>query len=161
MLKLKSFSVALAVLCFAGSLPAQQKPRFSSKYVRPTTYGGLFYVYRDKGLVIPRALVLSYNDRPIEHKPNDPDAPTIPGFYLSYKERFDFERVAVIGKRVYFKTRTTEDGSYEFTGFFGTKIDHSFSRPTAIPFIEGTLTKLKKQKIISQEKIQFIHAVIA
>jgi hypothetical protein len=159
MLKVKFFSVVLAVLCFAGSVPAQQKPRFSSKYVRPATYGGLFYVYRDKGLIIPRALVLSYDDRPIEQKPNDPDAPTNPGFYLSYTEGFEFERVEVIGKRVYFKTRPTEDVSYEFSGLFGTKTDRSFSPP--IPFIEGTLTKLKKQKIVSQEKIKFIHAFIA
>jgi len=161
-MKRNTISIALAMIFFASALAAQRQSRFSSKYIRPATYGGLFYLQHGNEVPIdPGALVLSYDDKPIDHKPNDPDAPTIPGFYSSYTKRFDFERVEVIGKRVYFKTRAVEGVRYEFSGLMGTYIEPNFSRSIRIPFIKGTLTKWQNQKIISQDKIRFIHAVIA
>ena len=106
-------SILLSLTFLVTPLTAQQQTRFSSKYIRPFSYDGLFYVRRGDGVIMdaeagydPRALVLSYNNEPIDQKPNDPDAPTRPGFYLSYSARFDFERVEVVGKKVAFKTRS-------------------------------------------------------
>jgi hypothetical protein len=160
--KFRLISIALAVILFVASVAAQRQPRFLSKYVRPATYAGLFYLQRGNEVPVdPAALVLSYNDKPIDHKPNDPDAPTIPGFYSSYTKRFDFEKVEVIGKRVYFKTRAVEGVRYEFSGLMGTYIDPNFNRSIRIPFIKGTLIKWQNRKPMSQENIRFIHAVIA
>lgn len=161
MLKPKHISVTLALLLFAASISAQRSPEFSSRYVKPAAYDGLFYVQRHGWIVIdaedgydPRALVLSYNNKPIEPKPNDPDAPTVPGFYLSLMVRLVFESVEVIRQTVYFKTRT-------FNGVMGMEIVPNFDPSTRIPYIKGILTKLKNGKMMSQEKIKFVHAVIA
>jgi hypothetical protein len=169
MLKPKHTSVTLALLLFAASLPAQRSPEFSSKYVKPAAYDGLFHVQRRGGWIVidaedgfdPRALVLSYNNKPIEPKPNDPDAPTVPGFYLSYTVRLDFESVEVIRKAVYFKTRTVAGVNYQFNGLMGTEIIPNFEPSTRILFIKGVLTKLTNGKMMSQEDIKFVHSVIA
>lgn len=159
----------LYLLISAASVFASQEPRFSSKYENPAIYGGLFYVVRSSGGYVidsadgydERALVISYNDEPIERKPNDPDAPTLPGFYLTYKVRFDFERVEVIGKKVYFKTRGIGGVSYEFKGISGEEVIPNFNPSIRVPFIKGILTRLRDGKVMSKEEIKFGHAVVA
>ena len=168
MMKPKPISIALAIIFFAAPLTAQRQPRFSRKYVRPVAYDGLFYVQRGDGIIIdaeagydPRALVLSYNNKPVDHKPIDPDAPTCPGLYLSYSARFDFEWVEVIGKKVHFKTRTIAGVYYRFSGVMRTERITNFDPSAQAPLIKGVLTRLNNRKVVSQESIKFVHAVIA
>jgi hypothetical protein len=168
MLKPGHICMMLAPFLLAVPLLAQHEPQFSSGYVRPAAYGGLFYVQRHGGITIdpedgfdPRALVLYYDNKPIEPKSNDPDAPTIPGFYLSYTVRLDFEKVEVIRKNVYFKTRIVGGVNYEFSGVMGMERLPKPRPSLRVPFIKGTLTKLTNGKISSQEEIKFVHAFIA
>jgi len=159
----------LYLLSSTASVIANQEPRFSSKYENPATYGGLFYVVRSSGGYVidsadqydERALVISYDDEPIEPKPNDPDAPTLPGFYLSYKVRFEFERVEVIGNKVYFKTRSIGGVTYEFKGISGEEVIPNFNPSIRVPFIKGILIRLKNGEVMSKEEIKFGHAVVA
>lgn len=140
-----------------------QSPRYSSKYKNPTVYDGLYYVVSSNlsNEFEEGALVLSYNDKPIGPKANDPDSPTIHGFYLSYKERFDFERVEVSDRKFNFKTRRASGVSYAFVGISGREIDPNFDSSTPIPFIKGRLTKCRNGKVVKKEKVKFSHAVIA
>ena len=105
--------------------------------------------------------MISYNDGPIEPKANDPDAPTIPGFYPSPGKRFDFEHVEVIRKKVTFKTRTIDGVSYTFSGRSGKEIVQGFDPRTLVPFIKGSLITIKQGKIVKSERVKFGHAVIA
>jgi hypothetical protein len=140
---------------------AQQAQRPSSRYERPAVSDGLYYVAGDTDKCHECALVLSYNDRPIPSKANDPGAPTRPGFYLSEKDRYDFQRIEVIGEKVYFKTRSVRGISYEFVGNSGEEIIPDFDPSTPVPFIAGEITTLKNGKLVNKEKLKFSHAVIA
>jgi hypothetical protein len=159
-LEAQMLKFGLALLLAVTSVSAQQVPRYSSRYKSPVIYGGLFYVVKSS---IPneddqRALVLSFNNKPIEPKANDPDAPTIPGFYLTFKDRYDFEKVEIIRRKVYFKTRPVGGISYKFVGISGNESDPDFDIP--IPFIKGKLTKVKHGKVTKREHVKFSHAVI-
>jgi|SRR5262245_86166 len=140
---------------------SHQAQRPSSRYERPAVYDGLYYVVGDTDKFHGSALVLSYNDKPIPPKANDPDAPTRPGFYLPDKDRYDFQRVEVIDKKVYFKTRSVGGVSYEFVGNSGEEIIPNFDPSTRVPFIAGEITTLKNGKLVNKERIKFSHAVIA
>ena len=153
-LKLAGFGIGLILLL--SYVAVGQQSRFSSKYQKPQAEG-LFYV-ESSNKDDSRALVLSSNDKPIPPKANEPDAPTIPGYYLSYTKRLPFEKVEVIGRKVYFKTRSVGGISYEFRGTAGKEIDPEFNKP--IQFVKGTMTKLKKGKIVKIVKMNFNHAVI-
>lgn len=144
-----------------GPVITNQTQRPSSKYESPAVYDGLYEVVSDTGKFYGGSLVLSYNDKPIPPKENDPGAPTKPGFYPSYKEQYGFQKVEVIGEKVYFKTRSVRGISYEFVGNTGGEIIPDFDPSTPIPFIEGTITTLKNGKPVNEEKIKFSHAVIA
>ena len=168
MIRFALLSSLLGLAFLAGTVTAQEQAQFSSRYVRPFSYGGLFYVRRGDGVVMdaqaafdPRALVLSYNDKPIDQKPNDPDAPTYPGFYLSYSARFDFERVEVIGKKVTFRTRTIAGVRYRFSGSMGMERVAGMDASVRAPFIKGVLRRFKDGKLVSEESIKFVHAVVA
>jgi hypothetical protein len=161
-MKRKFISAALMLLALSGSLSAQQKIGFSSRYLKPATNDGLFYVQRHAGISFdpedafdPRALVLSYDNRPIIEKTSYPDAPTVPGFYLSYAARFDFERVNVIGRNVYFRTRAIDGVHYQFSGVIRSERVNDIR----FQFIRGVLTRMKNGRVISQEEIKFVHAV--
>jgi len=138
---------------------AHQAQRPFSKYARPAVSDGLYYVSRGADKFYGGALVLSYNDKPIPPQANDPDAPTRPGFYLPDNDRYDFQRVEVIDKKVYFKTSSVGGVSYEFFGNSGKESDPNFDIP--IPFITGEITTLKNGKPVNKEKIRFSHKVIA
>lgn len=101
-LKLSGFGFALILLL--SFVAFGQQSRFSSKYKNPQAEG-LYFVESPNG-TDERALVISSNNKPIPPKANEPDATTIPEFYLFYTKRIAFEKVEVIGKRVYFKTRS-------------------------------------------------------
>jgi hypothetical protein len=102
-----------------------------------------------------RALVLSRDGKAIAPKAGDPDAPTIPGFYLSRNVRLNFERVEVIGRKVYFRTRTVSGVIYEFSGDSGEEIIGASDPATPVPFIKGILTKSRDGKLESEEEIKF------
>jgi len=138
----------------------KHQQRFSSKYEKPAMYGGLFYVVGSSDNVEERSVVISYDDKPIEAKANDPDAPTIPGFYLSNKQRYDFERIEVIESSVYFKTHIIEGVSFEFSGTLGEEIVPTFDPSIAVPFIKGALTTVRNGKVVKKEEIMFGHAVV-
>jgi len=156
-------TIVILLICLLNPLALglnQQKRRFSSKYVKPSV-GGLFYAADGLDKYDLRALVISYDDQPIEPKANDPDAPTIPGFYPSDNERYDFEHIEVIRKRVYFRTRSVRGISYEFSGTSGKEFIVDFDPSVPVPFIKGTLTKLKNGRAVKRERVKFGHAVIA
>jgi len=131
----------------------------SNQYENPAIYSVLFTVVRDSAICPyeydERALVLSYADKPVEPQADDPDAPTIPGFYLSSKVRIDFERVEVIGNKVYFKTNSIGGISYEFSGISGEEVIPNSSPSTRVSFIKGKLTRLRNGEIMEQEEIKF------
>jgi hypothetical protein len=145
----------------SGNVFAKQESHYSSKYRHPSFYGGLFYVRSTPGTYHNRALVLSFDDKPIEPKPNDPYAPTVPGFYTSYKDRYSFLLIEVIRKKVYFRTQTVNGISYMFVGVAGMHRMNKTDPSPHVPHISGTLTKLKDGRIVETERIKFNHAVIA
>ena len=151
----------LSVMLLAGYVFAKQESRYSSKYRNPAFYGGLFYATSTPGTYDNRALVLSFDDKPIEPKPNDPDAPTFPGFYTSYKDRYPFVTIEVNGKKVYFKTQAIDGISYRFVGVAGKHRLNQNDPSALVPEISGTLTKLKDGRIVENERVKFNHAVIA
>lgn len=153
---LKSFGFGVALILILSFVAVGQQSRFSSKYKNPKAEG-LFFV-ESSDVDDSRALVLSSNNKPIPPKANEPDAPTIPGYYLSYTKRLPFSKVEVIGKKVYFKTRSVGGVSYEFRGTAGAEIDPEFTDP--IQFIKGTMTKFKRGKVVKTQKLKFGHAVV-
>ena len=153
-------TVGLCLLILVTFAPASQGPSRSSKYVKPAVYDGLYYVVSGDWRRT-RALVLSYSDNPIEPKANDPDAPMIPGFYPSPDKRFAFERVEVVRKKVYFKTRSVDGVSYVFSGLSGQAVVRNFDPTILVPFIGGSLVTLKNGKVIKREQVKFGHAGIA
>jgi len=111
--------------------------------------------------VVPKNRISSdYHIKQEPPKANEPDAPTVPGYYLSYTIRLTFSKVEVISKKVYFKNRSVSGMSYEFRGTAGEEIDPEFDDTTPIPFIKDIMTKFKRGKIIKTEKIKFDRAVI-
>ena len=162
-----SFSRSIAVVVSVSALflapigTASQTPAGKSKYVDPAVYDGLFYVVSGDWRTNLRALVISYSDHSIEQKANDPDAPTIPGFYPSPDKRFDFEHIVVVRKKVSFTTRTVDGLKYVFSGRSGMGPVEGLDSKTLVPFIEGSLVTLKNGKVIKRERVKFGHAVIA
>jgi len=146
-----------------GYLIIDQALPFSSHYENPAIPDGLFNVTRGSGgyIMCPfegsdeRALVLSRDGKAIAPKVDDPNAPTIPGLYLSRNVRLNFERVEVIGRKVYFLTRSFNDVSYEFSGDSGEEIIAASDPATPVPFIKGILTKSRDGKLVSEEEIKF------
>jgi len=123
-------------------------------------YYGLYYL-RSANDSDERKLIISDDDKPIPPKSNDPGEATVPGFYLSSDNRLDFEKIEVIGKKVYFKTREFDGIYYEFRGKIGEEIDPNFSADIPIPFIKGTLGEFKVGKLVRTKSVKFGHAVIA
>ena len=161
LLKRLTLSMSLCALVLAPFKVVSQSPTHTSKYVDPAVYDGLFYVVSGDWRNDLRALVISYSDNPIGPKANDPDAPTIPGFYPSPGKRFDFANVAVVRKKVTFKTKTIGGVSYVFSGETGEEVVKGFDPSVLVPFIKGSLVTLKSGKIVKREKVKFGHAVIA
>ena len=147
---------------------ATQAPPYSSKYENPAVPDGLFYVVRGSGEYLvdaadgydERALVISYEDEPVERNSSVPDAPTLLGFYLSHTVRLNFERVEVIGKKVYFKAIGTERVSYEFSGITGEESIPDIDDSKPVPFIEGVLTRSRDGKTEREEEIKFRHVPV-
>ena len=135
----------------------QRKPE-SSRYGKPYAEG-LFYVKGTSQYELDELVLSSTNTR-IDHKANDPDAPTIPGFYRN-GVRFDFLSVVIIRKRVFFPTRLKRGTSYAFAGVAGSSIEKEFSDTIRVPHIEGILKTKRNGKVISRRKVYFGHAVIA
>src|SRR5262249_37241951 len=162
-LKFRFVSLATIVsFCLISIAPvtAHQQSKSSTKYVKPSIYDGLFYIVSDSAMP-GRALVLSYEDQPIGPKANDPDAPTQPGFYPSPDKRYEFARVTVIRKKVYFKTRVIDGVNYLFSGVSGQAPIPGFDPSIPVPFIRGALVTLKNGKRVKSERVKFGHAVIA
>lgn len=147
----------------AFSADAARQPGFTSRYENPATRSGLFYATRRSGDYIldpqdgydERALVISYDDKPIKSKANDADVHTVPGFYLSDRVRLNFERVEIVGGKVYFKTVSVGGVSYEFSGFSGEEVVPTIDATTKVPFIKGILSRSRDGKLEGEEEIKF------
>lgn len=135
---------------------------FSSRYESPAIPDGLFYIARGSGgyVMCPyegydeRSLVLSLDGKPLRPRP-DLNTSTIPGFYLSPNVRLDFERVEVVGEKVYFRTHNINGVVYEFSGASGEEVIGASGPLTPVPFIKGILTKSRDGKLESEEEIRF------
>src|SRR5262245_11168913 len=93
---------------------ADQSERLSSRYENPPAESeGLYYATGNEGAFYASALVISYKDKPVPPPENDPDAPTKPGLHLKDGKLYAFQKIEVIGKKVYFKTRSAGGASYE------------------------------------------------
>ena len=160
---MKIISIALLVSGLFAPVSAQHPSRFSSTYKRPATEAGFFYVQRHGGIIMdpqdgfdPRALVLSYNNNPVAEASGIPDAPAVPGFYLTHEARFDFERVEVIGRKVHFRTRPIAGVYYRFSGVIGSERSADASR--LLSYIKGVLTRVNNRRVMGQELIKFVRA---
>lgn len=60
--------------------------------------------------------------------------------------------------KTFYKTYSVNGNSYEFNETTGKEFDPEFD--AAIPFIKGTITKLKAGKVITKSKVLFGHAVV-
>ena len=147
-------AVWLSVLLPAALLARQRK---LEDYRSPAVYDGLYYCGTDE--YDPRALVLSWDGSPVTPKANEPDAPTKPGFYLSYEEPYEFDVIKVVRRSVYFRTRARGGVSYIFVGTAGWRIN-DMVEPSDVPFIKGTLTQCKNGRALKKEKVEFSHAVV-
>ena len=156
---LKSSSFGVALILMLSFVVLGQQSRSSTKYKNPYVEG-LYYVESSDNSD-ERELAITFDGKPIPPKSNDPEAPTITGFYLSRSKRVAFQKVEISGKKVYFKTRSISGISYEFRGTIGEEINSDFDSSQLLPFIKGTMTKFKRGKIVKTEKIKFGRAVIA
>lgn len=104
------------------------------------------------------SLVISFENKPIPPKANEPDSPTIPGFYPKGNERFPFLEIKVIRNQVYFKTDSISGVRFEFKGVTGKEFDSELN--TYVPFIVGVVTRFQDDKPNKRQKITFGHAVI-
>lgn len=122
------------------------------------SFFGLYYVSSKDGSD-DRGLVISADGKEIPEKANDPEAATIPGFYLSRDKRFDFEEIEIVGKNIYFKTRESDGIYFEFRGVFGEEIEPNIEQ--LVPFLDGKLRRVENGKLLIDETVRFGHAIIA
>jgi hypothetical protein len=135
----------------------------SGTYENPAAPDGLFHAVRRSGWLTTdtwdgydeRALVLSYDEKPAGPQGDSPEAPTRPGFYLTRQLRFDFERVEVIGRKVYFRTHGVAGVRYEFSGSTGEEVIPDSAPPVRVHTIKGTLTRSKGGEVMAVEEIKF------
>lgn len=135
--------------------PAHPNGKDQNPYVE-----GLYYVVSADNSD-ERMLVISFDNKSIPQKANDPDGPTSPGFYLSRTKRLAFAKAGIVGKRVYFKTRPVGGVSYEFRGTLGEEINADFDHTQLLPFIKGKLTKIKRGKVVKTENLKLGRTFIA
>jgi len=137
--------LALLSAVFSGFIYLQAKERWS-KY-------GLYYLEGDAGQT---ALVISPDGRPIEPKANDPEAPTLPGFHVGSR-RFKFIASHFSEREFSFRTERIEGTEYSFVGSFG---HEDVEDIPDVPFLAGTLTEIRKGRLVTKKTVHFGHAVI-
>jgi hypothetical protein len=116
---------------------------------------GLYYLDGGHNSVDETSLVITRDGEAIPPKANDPDAPTLPGFYVSgTRYRFTSHRVSM--RSVVFRTVSVGGVSYRFTGSVGREDVESIKN---VPYVIGTLTTTKHGKTVRQKR-RFVHAVI-
>ena len=95
-------------------------------------------------------LIISKDNQPVGQLYGD--ELTVPGFYLSYEKRLDFEQVSVVGQKVHFKTREIDGSWYEFDGTVNQEI---------FPLvINGALKAIRNGKVVKDQNVNFTRAVI-
>ena len=134
-------------------MPQRTPDRFDLRPVSEDLYG-LYYV-KSTDEDDDRQLVISDDSEPIPQKPNDPDAATHPGFYMSRENRLDFKEIEINGNEVFFRTREIDGLSYEFRGTAGRAIVPDFSEEEPLPFIKGVLKMTVNGRIVRSENIFF------
>ena len=144
-------------------LPSPTALRTPDTFKYETKYSDLFgsYYLDSVNESDERTLVISEDNQPFPPPSNEPDDVTSPGFYLSRENRFDFEKVELVGKKVYFKTREIDGVTYEFRGTAGEEIIPEFSADVPVPFIKGILKEIKNGQVMKTENVKFGHRVIA
>ena len=143
--------LGLSVHGIAENHPQAGRPTKQSYLARE----GLYYLETDKGE--ETALVITRNQKPIPPKPNDPGAPTLPGWYVS-GSRFPFAKFQFSPKQVSFTTEQIRGFEYGFTGNFGSSNDEMFG---PVPYLVGILTTKKDGVLVSRKRVRLTHAVIA
>lgn len=101
-------------LLFASSTFASG--RGEEKHCSDYLYGLYYGSWDNKGDDL--AFVISSDGKSIPPKSNDPDAPTIPGFYAGEK-RYEFSETKVSTKEIFFQTKEVDGTVFSFRGRFG------------------------------------------
>ena len=102
------------------------------------------------------ALVISANGKPIPPKVNDPDAPTQPGFYLG-ERHFEFASSRFSPEGFSFRTKSLDGIVFSFSGRFGRE---QVDVIPDVPYLEGELKEMQKDRVVRRKKVHFGHAVI-
>ena len=150
------------VRCWSSSLIAVLLLLYPAAFAQQTQlekasdFYGLYYSVANIRENPKIALVLSPDGRPIPPKQNDPDAPTLPGFYVGV-QRFPFSWSHVSTNGGTFRTVRLDGTEYSFRGVFGREQVDILS---GVPYLEGTLTEKQNGRVVLKKKVHFGHAVV-
>ena len=146
---------AVLVLAIATAV-ASTTPIFAGQQTGvPRDFYGLYYA-EWKQPVDQAALVISSDGKPIPQKANDPDAPTLPGFYVD-DVRYPLTSSETTSQTFHFQTASVNRHQYSFQGRFGRDNVEGIND---VPYLQGVLTEMKDGRVIGRRKMHFGHAVI-
>ena|ERR1700756_1490920 len=117
---------------------------------------GLYYADWDGPESNSVALIISSDGKPIAPKPNDRDAPTLPGFHVGQRH-FPFKSSRLSPQGFSFRTVSLDGTEFSFRGRFGREQVDSVSRT---PYLLGILTETRDGRIVRTKKAHFGHAVV-
>ena len=115
------------------------------------------YVLDDRSGKTDLSFVITYDGVSIPPKSNDPDAPTLPGFYVG-TTRYRFAAFRVSSRAISFRTARIAGTSYRFTGRVGRAWEEAIGG--RVPFVVGTLVVTQGRRV-TRVRVRFDHAVVA
>ena len=124
------------------------------KHCTDYLYGLYYGSWDNKGSDL--AFVISSDGKPIPPKSNDPDAPTLPGFYVGEK-RYEFDSSRVSAKEMSFQTKQVDGTVFSFQGRFGCEPVDVIPE---VPYFAGELKEMRNGRLIRKKSLHFGHAVV-
>lgn len=125
----------------------------------PEELNGLYQVISESKDYKFTDLVLCYKCESIPQKPNDPGAPTKPGFYHE-NIRYRFANVHFAKGMIQFETESVNHVKFRFKGDLEMKADPSFDPDVLLRSLNGTLETIVNDKTKQTDKITFGEAVV-
>jgi hypothetical protein len=129
----------------------------------PEQYDGLYYLEVSEAAQWPDAsLVISHDGNAVPPKSNDPDAPTVPGFYTPWgpdERRYVLHGVVIQGTHVAFDTEPNDGKRFTFHGTVSEESDDELR--LTYPVLTGELELFKNGKKIQVGRVRFLHAIVA